>query len=456
MISQGDTAEIEIRALSSQGDGIGELPDGLSVFVPNLLPGERALVRLVRVKRSYGTGKVLSRIHTVDDRTPSACPWYGRCGGCQLQHASYPRQLILKKALLKDSLIRLGHFSTEDLPIADCVPSPQNWGYRNKASFPIRSLRGKVTLGFFRRDSHSLVPITCCPLIDPSLEKLMVQLQADLPGLGLEGYDEKTHSGDLRHLVLRRSHHSGEGAVLFVFRQEPLPKQLSSLRALARRTRSSFPEFDSWAVNVQPEPGNAILGPRTRPLSGSPFFEERLGEHRLRLDGTSFFQVNTLQAQNLYRHILNWLDEKKESPLLELYSGVGSLTLSLARTGRHVISVESWPPACHNLKHNLAQNKVTNVSCYEGRAEAFFRQPSTDAYGTVVLDPPRGGCAKEVLEGLISAAPKRIIYVSCNPATLSRDLRFLIEGGYSILSLTPFDLFPQTAHVETVAVLEAN
>ena len=451
---QGEMRLLRARGVNSEGDGLCDCDDGLVVFVPMLLPGEEALVRLVKVKRTYGIGKVLELKTVSPERVKPFCPWFGKCGGCRLQHGSYALQLKIKEELLLDSMVRLGGFLRENLPFHPCVSSPQQRHYRNKASFPVQSFRGVVTPGFFQRDSHRLIPIDCCPLIDPSLEELMRAFREVLPTLSLRAYDERSQGGSLRHILLRKGSHSGQGAILLVLKERPSSALFDELRALARKMRTRFPLFSSWALNIQPDPGNVIIGSRTLPLSGAPYIEERLGEFTFRMDLTAFFQVNSYQAENLYESVRTSLRQEEKGDILELYSGVGSLTAYLASTGRSVTAVESWEPSAHNLEYNMKINKIKNVSIINNRVEDYCAAGILLPFKTVVLDPPRSGTTPEVISAVNHLSPPEILYVSCNPATLARDLRRFVDVGYRLISLTPFDLFPQTAHVETLAILK--
>lgn len=451
---QGETRLLRARGVNSEGDGLCDCDDGLVVFVPMMLPGEEALVRLVKVKRSYGIGKVLESKAVSPERVTPFCPWFGKCGGCRLQHGSYPLQLEIKEGLLLDAMMRLGGFLRENIPLHPCVPSPRQRHYRNKASFPIQSFRGVVTPGFFQRDSHHLIPIDRCPLIDPSLEELMKVFRETLPTLSLRAYDERSQRGSLRHVLLRKGSHSGQGAVLLVLKERPSSALFDELRVFARKTRARFPLFSSWAINIHPDPGNVIIGPRTLPLSGAPYIEERLGKYVFRMDLTAFFQVNSSQAENLYERVKVSLGQEEKGDILELYSGVGSLTAYLASTGRRVTAVESWEPSSRSLEHNMKSNAVKNVSVFRGRAEDYCSTGILPPFQTVVLDPPRSGSTPEVIAAISRLSPLEILYISCNPATLARDLRSFVDAGYRLVSLTPFDLFPQTAHVETLAILK--
>lgn len=454
IVCQGETAVLRARSINSEGDGICDLRNGPVIFVPMLLAGEEALVRIVKIRRSYGVGRILELRRSVAERAIPFCRWYGRCGGCSLQHAVYPAQLTIKENLVADAMTRLGGFDVEKLPLNRCIPSSRQHHYRNKASFPAQGYGDKVNLGFFSRGSHRLIPIDNCPLIEEPLEEIFVALREALPRLSLKAYDERTHQGDLRHVIVRCGSTSGDGAVLLVLRKEPSTALFGELRAFARKMRSRFPAFRSWAINIQPQRGNVIIGSRTLPLSGDLFLEERLGDYVFRMDLTAFFQVNATQAEALYRYVVKSLDVTSTGPILELFSGVGGLTAYIASSGRRVMAVESWQPSMRNLAYNMRANGMSNVTLYDGRAEDFFQEKTSGDYDIVVLDPPRSGCAAGVLQGLTQLNPRQILYVSCNPSTLARDLAKLCAFGYHLASLTPFDFFPQTAHVETVAVVE--
>ena len=379
-------------------------------------------------------------------RVKPVCPVFGTCGGCQLQHASYTLQLEIKAGIVRDALKRLGGF---ELPEIQCTASPKQWGYRNKASFPVRAIRGKPVAGFYETNSHRLVPLTTCPVNAASLNGLFGLLQKELPGLALNVYDERQHKGTLRHLILRTGIRTQQNLLSLVVNGSLNARNMKSIAGLCR----SLKELTVLTLNHNSRPGNVILGSRTESIKGS-LIAERLDNWTLSYDTTSFFQVNTEQAEQIYRYVG---EQVLGANILELYSGVGSLTCYLAGSGvsynRRVTAVEEWPHAVDLMRDNLTNNGIGNVHVAGGDAGEVLANLPGD-YDTIVLDPPRSGCERVVLDKILEYKPQRVVYVSCNPATLARDCKILGQEGYRIKTVRSFDMFPQTVHVETVLIME--
>jgi 23S rRNA (uracil1939-C5)-methyltransferase len=371
-----------------------------------------------------------------------------------MQHASYDLQLEIKAAIARDALTRIGGFAgarTEagELPEFECEASPEQWGYRNKASFPVHKVKGKPTAGFYAAGSHRLVPLTACPVNAAPLNELLGVIQKELPTLELDVYDEREHKGALRHLILRAGLRTRQTLASLVVNGRLNARNMKSISGLLRPLKG----LTTLTLNHNSRPGNVILGPRTEALKGSGLIEERLDGWTLACDTSSFFQVNTGQAERLYRHVREISETPSGENILELYSGVGSLTLYLSHLGA-VTAVEEWSAAAALMKSNLERNGVSNVRVLEGRAEDVVPNLGT-GYGLVVLDPPRAGCERAVLDKILALSPERVVYVSCNPATLGRDAGILRRGGYRLASVRAFDMFPQTVHVETVVLMES-
>ncbi|MDR1377157.1 MAG: 23S rRNA (uracil(1939)-C(5))-methyltransferase RlmD [Synergistaceae bacterium] len=445
--------ELVVEKMSSDGKGIARTDEGV-VFVEGALPGEVVEAELVSRKRDFAFARLV-RVKNADARrvTP-ACPVFETCGGCQLQHASYELQLEIKAQIVKDALSRIGGFDLRELPSLECVSSPRQWGYRNKASFPVRKIKGKPVAGFYEADSHRLVRLEACPVNASPLDRLFAVIQRELPKLELGVYDEREQKGALRHVLLRAGLHTGETLVSLVVNGRLSARNVKSIvglyRPLKEAVRGSMTlGSTTLTLNHNSRPGNVILGDRTESLVGNGLIGERLDDWTLRYDTSSFFQINSGQAVQLYRCAKELAQGQNT---LELYSGVGSLTCYLAQTGP-VTAVEEWGGAVDLMERNMRDNGIANVRSLKGRAEDVMTS-LPGGYDVIVLDPPRSGCERAVLHKILEFAPKRVLYVSCNPATLARDAKILREGGYRLSSLRAFDMFPQTVHVETAASME--
>jgi 23S rRNA (uracil1939-C5)-methyltransferase len=446
---------LNIEKLDSQGEGISRDSTGKITFVPGVLPGETVLARKTVEKKDFAIARLVEIEKPHPERVKPFCPWYERCGGCQIQHASYPLQLKLKGQLLEDAFSRIGRL----LPLegfAQVEPSPLESGYRNKISLPVSgsSSKGELEIGYYQKRSHRIVTIDRCPVAMPILNELLREVRTGILKAGLSPYDERTGQGLLRHVVLRGGQETGEVLVILVVHHSPEPSVSKNLISLARRIRKRYPELVGLALNLNPSEGNVIFGPITKSLSGRSFFYERLADMNFKFDATSFSQVNTRQAVRLYQAVANEACPSGGENVLELYSGVGTLTCFLASKSSQVTAMEEWRPSVECLKENVSKNGFSNVRAVGGAAERgdFSAMEHPDS---VVVDPPRSGCHPDVLGAVARLAPARVIYVSCNPSTLARDLAMLCrEGHYCLRRVLPFDLFPQTCHVESVALLD--
>lgn len=435
-----ETVVLKIEKLSSDGSGIARTDEGV-FFAEGALPGERVVAEIVRRKKDFTLSRTVRILEPSPGRIEPRCPVFGLCGGCQLQHASYPFQLELKASIVRDALTRIGGFEP---PEFECVPSPRQWAYRNKGSFPIKKIKGKPTAGFYQAGSHKLVRIDSCPVNAGPLNRLFAIMQTELPKLPLDAYDERQHQGALRHLVLRAGLNTGQTLVSLVINGRLDARAMNSIAGLSRPLK----DIAALTLNHNSRPGNVILGDRTEALKGDGTITERLNDRTFVFDTSSFFQVNTDQAEHLYAYVGELAQGENA---LELYSGVGSLTCWLSHLNS-VKAVEEWSSAVEFMKKNLALNGVTNVTPLQGKAEE--RIAELDGYDLVVMDPPRTGCERAVLDRIAEVRPRRVVYVSCNPSTLARDAKILRTAGYALKSVRAFDMFPQTVHVETVALLE--
>jgi 23S rRNA (uracil1939-C5)-methyltransferase len=495
---QGALIELTITDLSDSGDGVGRYSDptlgssgqaspdhgspgqaapGRVVFVPDSVTGDRLRVRLVRVKKQFAHGKIHEILTPSPHRVRPSCIVADKCGGCQWQHVSTEHQRTAKYNQVVQALERIGGFSAvaelvqpviqigespaaQDSAAQDSAaqdptaqdPNAQDGGtggYRNKVTFPLgRNDKGYLQAGYFQKGSHQLVNLNQCPIQAPEFNPLMAYLKKELRAHSV--YNEATQRGLLRHLSLRIGRRTGDILVTLVTAAD----QLRGLKQQAAAWMEEFPQIVGVCLNVQPLPNNTIFGDQTRILAGDDALTEVFAGLVFQIHPTTFFQVHTECAEAIVEKILQQLDLQGTEVIVDAYCGIGTLTLPLAQKAAQVIGLEMQPEAIAQAQVNARLNEIENVEFLTGSVEALLPQVETPP-DVVVLDPPRKGCDGVVIEALRHLAPERIVYMSCNPATLARDLKLLCEGGlYTLQHVQPADFFPQTAHVESAAFLQ--
>lgn len=447
----GPTMEqLYIDRMNSAGQGIGRAADGRTVFVEGALPGETAVIAVRQEKKSYIQARVERVVEASPERREPPCRWYRSCGGCQLQHAEYTLQCKIKAMLAADALRRIGGFEIDgEIP---CVPSRSEWRYRNKASFPVRARGRAGDVGFFKRGSHEIVPVDRCPVICDRANKLYAVVKNMINYGRFCCYDEKSNSGWLRHVVIRSARDGEELLLILVAAARPEGGALESLERLYDHLKERFPELRGLVVNVNPDEGNVIIGAESVLVKGEDRLTERLGNFRLDYDGTSFFQANPGQAEQLFAYAASLVEGQN---LLELYCGVGALTAFLSRKAKTIRAVEVWPSAVALARENGEFNRIEGLTVVQGAAENVVVPADLEGIDCVVVDPPRAGCDKNLIQTIAASRVPRVLYISCNPATLARDAVLLRDAGYALDmdSLKVFDMFPQTSHVEAVVLL---
>lgn len=442
---QGELVTVEITALAAGGDGIARLPDGRVLFVGDAVPGDRAEVRLVHLKKDCAFGQVRRVLEASPERVTPACPVADRCGSCQWQAVAYPAQLTAKRSQVQDALVHLGGF--EDVPVGPVIAQVRPLGYRNKSTFPVGcNRRGEVVIGYYRKDSHQIVPLAACPVQDERLDPLLAAVGDCIRTYGWSIYAEKPHRGLIRHVSLRVGERTGQMLLTFVINGEQLP----GIEAAAAHLQEAFPALMGVCVNTNRRRGNTIFGPETRCVAGQGFIEDELEGFRFRIESTTFFQICTSQAERLARLVVEAAAATAQMRVIDAYCGIGTLSLPLARSAHQVIGIESHPRSVEQARINARANNVTNCQFQLGAVEQCLPGLAADI---LVLDPPRKGCDPAVIETILRLAPLRVVYVSCNPATLARDLRLLVQGGYQLQRVQPVDMFAQTHHIESVATL---
>ena len=443
---------LRIERLSSDGSGVAHSPDGETVFVPGAAPGDEADVRIVKDCKRYAFG-ILDHLRTPSpDRIPVDCAVAGPCGGCSLRHLDYTAELRAKQENVTDAFRRIGGL---DVPVLDICPSPEVDRYRNKVQFPVGlDKNGSPCIGFYAGRTHRIVPCPDCKLQPGVLNEIGNALCRFFAENGIQPYNEETGQGLVRHIFLRRGAHSGQIMVCLVCTRPNLPHA----DALCTRLREQFADIATLLLNVNSKNTNVILGTETHTLYGPGYIEDTLCGVPVQLGPLSFYQVNTLAAERLYGIAAQYAQLTPDDLLLDLYCGMGTIGLSMVDHCRELVGVEIVPEAIESAKANAARmgDAVAAKSCFfcADAGQAATRLAAEGLHPDVVmLDPPRKGCDEATLSAVVRMAPRRVVYVSCNPATAARDAAWLEQNGYHAEKVQPVDLFPRTKHCETVVLL---
>lgn len=445
----GRTYTFAIHGLGHSGEGVGRV-EGFTVFVRYALPGETVNAEIEEVRTNFARGRLLKVEQSDPQRVPPPCLVYESCGGCQLQHLSYMGQLKVKQQAVTDATQRIGKLDAVD--VKEVLGMEHPWQYRNKAQFPIGRQGKEIVTGCFATGTHRIVPVQKCLIQHALNDRLFSEVRRISQIVGVEPYDETTGKGDLRHIMGRVGIATGESMAVLVTTRPDFPGKA----ALVEQLKAAHPELTSIQQNINPAKTNVILGRETRVLWGEPVIHDRIGRFSFQISAQSFFQVNALQTEVLYAEAVAAAKLTGKETVFDLYSGTGTISLFLADKARMVYGVEVCEPAVADAARNAEVNMISNVKFVAGDvAEKIIdlKRKSIQP-DVIVLDPPRAGCEERVLRTAAELGPARIVYVSCNPATLARDLGILQELGYNTTQIQPVDMFPHTYHVEVVAVIE--
>lgn len=446
-MQKNDILTLEVTALSSEGAGIAR-HDGMVVFVPFSAVGDVAECRILKVQKSYAYAKIERLMTPSEHRIEPDCAVFGRCGGCLLRHMTYAEELRAKEQFVRDAFTRIGGL---DIPIEPIISTGVTERYRNKAQLPVAEIDGRPVCGFYSQRSHRVIPCDDCKLEPEVFSEISREIIVYQQKHALSCYDEASGKGLLRHIYLRRGHHSGEVMVCLV-----VTKKTDAYDALASILKEKFPQIVTVLLNVNPEKTNVILGKRDIPILGNGKIRDSICGVEVEISAHSFYQVNTAAAELVYRKAMEYAQLTGGETLLDLYCGAGTVGLSMANGTGRLIGVEVIPEAIENARENAVRNGVKNAEFIVGDSGdiAGMLAERGERPDVITVDPPRKGCDQRTLDAILSMAPERVVMISCNPATAARDVKYLCERGYRAVKACAADMFPRTGHVECVVLME--
>lgn len=443
---------VEIEKLSNLGFGIAKF-DGYVIFVENACPGDKVKIKVGKKNKNFAIATILEIIEPSRDRVSPICPMQKVCGACQLQFIKYEAQLKYKKQIVEDAIYSI--FGGK-IQVRDTIASPKTNEYRHKIQYPVSETRDskRILAGYYKPSSHELINIKYCPIQPAYCDNIIEFIRQKAQECGISGYKEKKHTGDLRHVVIRTSAYSNKSLVVLVVNSTQI---FNKLKKLAQLIYTELDNIAGVAVNFNPKKTNLILGQETQTLFGESFIEEKLCDKTFKVGAETFFQVNPYTANNIFEFVKKYISENFSSPLiLDAYAGISTFGICLSDIAKKVVTVEEVKASTNLAAKIIKANGIKNVEIHNMDAGMFFEKEINTkgrAFDLTVLDPPRKGCTPESLEYALKLTKSKIIYVSCNPATLARDLKFLVEKGCKVDFIQPFDMFPHTFHIENVAVI---
>lgn len=491
-VSKNDEVVIDIIGMNHDGEGVGRA-DGYTLFVPGALPGEKALVKVLKTKKQYGYAKLLEVVVSSPDRVAAPCPIYDKCGGCQLQHWSYAGQLAWKRQHVVDALERIGKLrvaaagaagvvlggdaeregraadagaplangdtaapgveppARDGVVVLPTLGMAKPWRYRNKAQVPVGVTDGALVGGFYARGSHRIVDMETCLIQHESNDDVIARVKAIGRRLGITAYDEESGQGLLRHVVVKVGFRTGEMMLVLVTNGERIPRESEWIAAICEE----LPNVVSICQNINTRQTNVIFGDITRVLWGRDVIYDYIGDVKFAISARSFYQVNPAQTEVLYGKTVEYAGLTGNETVIDAYCGIGTISLFLAQHAKRVYGVEIVKEAIEDARANAELNGMEHVTFEVGASEDViprWKEQGIEA-DVIVVDPPRKGCDPRLLETILEMKPERVVYVSCNPSTLARDLRILEDGGYQTVEVQPVDMFPHTTHIENVALL---
>lgn len=447
-VEKNQVLNVTFEDLTHEGIGVAKV-DGYPIFVPSGLVGEEATIKILKVNKNIGFGRLVEVTKASPHRQEPPCPIYNQCGGCQLQHLDYQGQLLAKEKQVRDAMMRIGKLG--DVTIHPVVGMDEPWFYRNKSQVPVGKGEGGLVAGFYQKRTHKIIDTKSCLIQDKTNDSIIQDVKHICEKYSIPAYDEQNHTGILRHFMVRTGQATGEVMLVIVTRTAKLPNK----EILVKEILEKYPSITSIIQNINNKRTNVILGDTTKLLYGKEYIHDSIGDVKFGISARSFYQVNSTQTKVLYDRALEYAGLTGEETIIDAYCGIGTISLFLAQKAKKVYGVEIVPEAIEDAKRNAKLNNMDNVEFVAGKAEEVI--PNWYKEGiqadVICVDPPRKGCDEALLNTILAMKPKKVIYVSCDPATLARDLRILEDGGYMTKEIQPVDMFPQTTHVENIALL---
>lgn len=449
MVKKNDQLIITIKDIGNKGEGIGKY-QGYTLFVNNTAIGDKALVKVIKAGKTYGYARLVEIMEPSPFRAEPRCPIADKCGGCQIMHLDYNKQLEYKEYKVRNCLRRIGGF--KDVPMEPICGMEEPYYYRNKNQFPVgRNKEGKVIIGFYAGRTHSIIDTEHCYIGAEVNIPIIKFLRSFIEGYNIEPYNEERHTGLLRHILIRVGYTTGEVMVCLVINGRDLPYKRELVKGLRE-----IPGMKSICLNINTSNTNVILGEDIVKVWGESYITDYIGSVKYRISSLSFFQINPIQTEKLYNIAMEYANLHGDEVVWDLYCGIGTISLFLAQKAKMVYGVEIIPQAIEDAKTNAKLNGIENVEFYVGATEDILPRKHKEeniSADVIVIDPPRKGCDHSLLDTILSIAPKRIVYVSCDPATLARDLKYLCESKYEIKKVRPVDMFGHSVHVECVVLI---
>lgn len=440
---------VEVEKITNLGAGIAKV-DGFVVFMSDACPLDKVKIKITKVNKNYANAKILQIIEESPYRIKPFCPLQKVCGACQLQFIDYDYQLKVKKQIVEETIKNIGNL---DIVIQEVVPSPEIKNYRHKIQYPISETKNskRILAGYYKPGTHEIVNIKYCPIQPEICDRIINFIREKAFDFGISGFNEKHHSGDLRHVVIRSSKATGKNLVVLVVNAT---KSFERLKDFAKCIYEEFKEISGVCVNFNSKKTNVILGNKSECLCGKSFVEEKILDKTFKIGPNTFFQINPKSAENIFKYVKEHLVQTFDKPtVLDAYAGISSFGICISDVCKTVVTVEENSESTELARETAQNNRVKNIEIHNQDAAKFFKNEKRQ-FDAIILDPPRKGCSRESLDNAVRLSKSEIIYVSCNPATLARDLKYLTEKGCTVESIQPFDMFCHTYHVENVAIIK--
>jgi len=449
-LEKNDIVTVSIEDISTTGEGIGKV-DGFTLFIKDTVIGDVAEVKIIKAKKTYGYGKLMKIVTPSKNRVEPRCPVAKSCGGCQIQEMSYDSQLLYKQNTVKNNLKRIGGIS--DIEMDPIIGMEEPYNFRNKAQYPVgQDNNGSIIMGFYVAHSHAIINNMDCCIGSPKNAGILAKVKDFMLRNSITPYNEYEHTGLVRHVLIRVGANTGEVMVCLVINGTALPNSDEFVKSLLE-----VEGIASIMININKEKTNVILGKRVKILWGKPYIEDYIGDVKFQISPLSFFQVNSKQTEKLYNKALEYADLSGTETVWDLYCGIGSISLFLAQKAKKVYGVEIVPEAIEDARKNAKINNISNAEFFVGKAEevlpAYYEEHKGEYADVIVVDPPRKGCDEALLKTIVLMAPAKVVYVSCDSATLARDLKYMCENGYKVVKMQSVDQFGHSVHVETVVLL---